>query len=47
MACAGLLAYILVSKFDDHIPLYRLNQTSPAWAPTFPTARWSIGADAR
>ena len=26
MASAGLLAYILVSKFDDHIPLYRLNE---------------------
>lgn len=26
MAGAGLLAYILVSKFDDHIPLYRLNE---------------------
>jgi len=24
MASAGLLAYILVAKFDDHIPLYRL-----------------------
>lgn len=26
MASAGLLAYLLVSKFDDHIPLYRLNE---------------------
>jgi len=26
MASAALLAYILVSKFDDHIPLYRLNE---------------------
>ena len=26
MASAELLAYILVSKFDDHIPLYRLNE---------------------
>ncbi|CUX06949.1 transposase [Agrobacterium fabacearum S56] len=26
MADAGLLAYILVSKFDDHLPLYRLNE---------------------
>jgi transposase len=26
MASAGLLAYILVCKFDDHIPLYRLNE---------------------
>ena len=24
MAGAGLLAYVLVSKFDDHLPLYRL-----------------------
>ena len=24
MASAALLAYILVSKFDDHLPLYRL-----------------------
>lgn len=26
MASAALLAYILVSKFDDHLPLYRLNE---------------------
>jgi len=26
MAGARLLAYILVSKFDDHLPLYRLNE---------------------
>jgi transposase len=26
IAGAGLLAYILVSKFDDHLPLYRLNE---------------------
>lgn len=26
MAGAGLLAYILVSKFDDHLPLYRLSE---------------------
>lgn len=26
MAGAGLLSYILVSKFDDHLPLYRLNE---------------------
>jgi transposase len=26
MAGASLLAYILVSKFDDHLPLYRLNE---------------------
>jgi transposase len=26
MAGPGLLAYVLTSKFDDHIPLYRLNE---------------------
>jgi transposase len=26
MATASLLAYILVSKFDDHLPLYRLSE---------------------
>jgi transposase len=26
MAAPALLAYILVSKFDDHLPLYRLNE---------------------
>ena len=26
MATAALLAWILVSKFDDHLPLYRLNE---------------------
>nr|WP_321523813.1 transposase [uncultured Cohaesibacter sp.] len=25
LANAGLLAYILISKLDDHVPLYRLN----------------------
>ena len=26
MAGPGLLAHVLVSKFDDHVPLYRLNE---------------------
>ena len=26
MAGAGLLAHILVSKFDDHLPLYRQHE---------------------
>lgn len=26
MAGSGLLAYVLASKFDDHLPLYRLNE---------------------
>jgi transposase len=26
MAGPNLLAYVLVSKFDDHLPLYRLNE---------------------
>ncbi len=26
MAGQGLLAHVLVSKFDDHVPLYRLNE---------------------
>jgi len=26
MAGSGLLAYVLVSKFDDHLPLCRLNE---------------------
>ncbi len=26
MAGPSLLAFILVSKFDDHVPLYRLNE---------------------
>lgn len=44
MAGAGLLAYILVSKFDDHLPLYRLNEIFARMGATFRTARWSIGA---
>jgi transposase len=26
MAGSSLLAYVLVSKFDDHLPLYRQNE---------------------
>jgi transposase len=47
LAGPSLLAFILVSKFDDHVPLYRLTRSSPGWAPTFPIRRWPIGAAAR
>lgn len=52
MAGPGLLAYILVSKFDDHLPLYRLNEIfarrcARQWARIFPTPRWSTGAAGR
>src|SRR5437763_11223247 len=32
-AGAGLLAHIVVSKYDDHLPLYRQPRSSPARAP--------------
>ncbi len=44
MAGAGLLAYILVSKFDDHLPLYRLNEIFARMGADIPTLRWSTGA---
>lgn len=44
MAGPGLLAYILTSKFDDHIPLYRQHDFLNAWVRTFQTPRWWIGA---
>ena len=30
-ASAGLLAYIIVAKYQHHLPLYRLEQMSPQW----------------
>jgi len=30
-AAAGLLAFIALSKYVDHLPLYRLEQMSPRW----------------
>ncbi len=36
MAGAGLVAYILVSKFDDHLPLYRLNEIFARMAADIP-----------
>ncbi|MHC2419537.1 transposase [Sinorhizobium meliloti] len=39
MAGAGLLAYILVSKFDDHLPLYRLNEIFARMGADIPDRR--------
>jgi transposase len=47
MATASLLAYILVSKFDDHLPLYRLNEIFARMGRTFLIPLWSTGAVAR
>jgi transposase len=33
-ASAGLLAFIIISKYQDHLPLYRLEQMSPRWGAT-------------
>jgi transposase len=33
-ASAGLLAWIAISKFQDHLPLYRLQQMSARWGAT-------------
>lgn len=30
-ASAGLMAYVALSKYVDHLPLYRLEQMSPRW----------------
>jgi len=47
MAGPNLLAHILVSKFDDHLPLFIASTRSlSVWARTSPKARWSAGADA-
>ena len=35
-ASAGLLAWITVSKYVDHLPLYRLEQMSGRWGATLP-----------
>jgi transposase len=44
MAGPGLLAYVLVLKFDDHLPLYRLNEIFARMGADIPTARWWTGA---
>lgn len=33
-ASAGLLAYIIVAKYQNHLPLYRLEQMSERWGAT-------------
>ncbi len=35
-AFAGLLAWIALSKYVDHLPLYRLEQISSRWGATLP-----------
>jgi len=35
-ASAGLLAWIALSKYVDHLPLYRLEQMSARWGATLP-----------
>lgn len=35
-ASAGLLAWIALSKYVDHVPLYRLEQMSARWGATLP-----------
>ncbi|MEJ1974205.1 MAG: IS66 family transposase [Lacunisphaera sp.] len=35
-ASAGLLAWIALSKYVDHLPLYRLEQMSSRWGATLP-----------
>lgn len=35
-ASAGLLAWIALSKYVDHVPLYRLEQMSSRWGATLP-----------
>ena len=33
-ASAGLLAFVIISKYQDHLPLYRLEQMSSRWGAT-------------
>lgn len=35
-ASAGLLAWVVLSKYVDHLPLYRLEQMSSRWGATLP-----------
>ncbi|WP_159436594.1 transposase [Pseudovibrio sp. Tun.PSC04-5.I4] len=43
-AGASLLAHILVSKFDDHLPLYRQNEILARHALIFPALLCRTGA---
>jgi transposase len=44
LAGPSLLAHILVTKFDDHVPLYRQGEIFAVSAPTSPARHSSTGA---
>lgn len=46
-AGAGLLAHIAVSKYDDHLPLYRQAESSPARASTWRPRHYPVGSGQR
>ena len=44
-ASAGLMAYVVWSKYLHHLPLYRQEKMSAHWgAQLSPTSRWPIGS---
>ena len=43
-ASAELLAWIALSKYVDHAPLYRLEQMSTRWGATLRASGWPIGS---
>jgi transposase len=44
---AGLLAHVLVSKYADHLPLYRQSAITPATASSWNARPWPIGLASR
>ncbi|SFU81839.1 zinc-finger binding domain of transposase IS66 [Halomonas korlensis] len=41
---AGLLAQVLIAKYDDHLPLYRRRRSSPAPVSRFRAPPWPSGS---
>ena len=45
LAGPALLAHVLVSKYTDHLPLYRQSEITPAKGSIFPARPWPTGSD--
>src|SRR5580658_773647 len=42
-ASAGLIAYVVISKYQHHLPLYRIEAMSERWERRSAERRWPIG----
>lgn len=46
-ASARLLAYVVISKYQHHLPLYRIEAMSAQWARNSAARRWWTGCESR